>query len=88
MDDESVNEGVHAILREVFAEGANFIGPDTIAADVPGWDSMKMITIILAVERRFEITLHNQDINKLRRVGDLIALVEQKSHINTSSSKG
>jgi acyl carrier protein len=79
MDDKSASHGVQAILREVFADDAQTIGPDTTSADIPGWDSMKMITIILAVEQRFNITLHNRDINKLRCVGDLIAMVEQKS---------
>ena len=45
------------------------------ARDVEGWDSAKMVTIILAVEDEFSIRMRSRDVDALRSVGDFVALI-------------
>jgi acyl carrier protein len=50
----------------------------TVAAEVPGWDSLSHINVILAVEKRFGIRLKGVEVLRLHSVGDLQRLVDSK----------
>jgi acyl carrier protein len=49
------------------------------ADEVPGWDSLSHINVILAVEKEFGIRFKNTDIVRLRNIGDLQQLVDSVS---------
>ncbi len=49
------------------------------AKDVEGWDSLKMVIIIMAVEERFDIQMRTSEMDALRCVGDFISLIERKT---------
>lgn len=44
--------------------------------DIPGFDSAKMIFLILAVEERFGIRLRSREIDSLRSIGNWIDVIE------------
>ncbi len=69
---------VTAILRDVLDDPHIDLTPDTVAADVPGWDSMAHIALVVETECRFGITFQTAEIEGLHRVGDLVRLVEAK----------
>ena len=54
------------------------IKDDTIAAQVPGWDSLNHVNVILAVEQHFHIRLKPVEILKLKNIGDLQRLLTSK----------
>jgi acyl carrier protein len=76
--EETAQEGLMVILREFFGEEVRWITPETRAADVPGWDSLQMVGIILAVQKRFGIILRGRDVDRLHCVGDFVVLIAQK----------
>jgi acyl carrier protein len=51
----------------------------TTASQVPGWDSLSHVNVILAVEKRFGIRFSNVEMLRLRSVGDLQRLVDSKT---------
>jgi acyl carrier protein len=51
----------------------------TTASMVPGWDSLNHGRIIAAVEDGFGVRFKTAEIIRLRNVGDLQALVDQKT---------
>lgn len=51
---------------------------ETIAPQVPGWDSLNHINIILAVEQKFGIKFKSRELLQLKCVGDLQNLVNSK----------
>ena len=51
---------------------------DTTAAQVPGWDSLSHVNVILAVEKRFGVRFKNIEVLKLKNVGDLQRLVNAR----------
>jgi acyl carrier protein len=63
------------IFRVCFSDEAIALGPKTSARDITGWDSAKMVYLILAVEDRFEIEMHSREIDALRCVGDWVRLI-------------
>jgi acyl carrier protein len=70
---------VGEIFAEVFLRDDLTLTPTTAAADIDGWDSFKQIEIVMAVEARFGIKLRTREIDGLRNVGDLIAVIAAKT---------
>lgn len=51
---------------------------ETTAPEVPGWDSLNHINIILAVEKHFKVKFKSFELVKLQNVGELQKLVDSK----------
>ena len=54
------------------------IADATLAAEVPGWDSLSHINVVSAVEKHFGVRFKNVEVLKLKNVGDLQRLVDSK----------
>lgn len=64
------------IFRDNFDDDQLVLTPATTARDIPGWDSAKMVLLILAVEERFNIRLHSREIDALRSIGNWLDVIE------------
>jgi acyl carrier protein len=53
------------LVVELFDEDAAAMGDDTPFAGVPGWDSLKHVELIVALESGFGIDLNTQEIERL-----------------------
>ena len=54
------------------------LGDETVASQVPGWDSLNHINVIVAVERHFRVRFSSLEILKLANLGDLQRLIDRK----------
>lgn len=54
------------------------IDDDTLASEVPGWDSLNHVSVIAAVEERFGVLFSIPDVVALRKIGDLQRLLDSK----------
>lgn len=54
------------------------INDETIAPEVPGWDSLSHVNVIIAVEKHFNIRFKNMEILRLKSIGDLQKLINSK----------
>ncbi|MBN9562100.1 MAG: acyl carrier protein [Alphaproteobacteria bacterium] len=78
MTPSEIHAGLTEIFRETFDNPNLILAPEMTARDIEGWDSLKMVIIILAVEERFDIQLRTREMDVLRCVGDFASLIEQK----------
>lgn len=78
MDESQILTQVRDIIADVVDQADLQISTATTATDVPGWDSFNHINIVVAVERRFGIKVNTAEIEELRNVGELVALVGRK----------
>ncbi len=67
------------VFREVFGQPTLEIREETTAADVNNWDSLNHVTMIFATEKKFGISFSTREVQGLKNVGELIALIEQKT---------
>jgi acyl carrier protein len=67
-----------AVFREVFDDDELELTPEMTADDVDGWDSLAHIRLILSVQKAFGIKFSPVEMNRLKNVGDLIALTKDK----------
>jgi acyl carrier protein len=74
---------IYSALTEIFAEVFDgepiALRPELTAKDVKGWDSFKMVTIIVAVEERFALKMRSQEVDRLTCVGDFVKLIQAKA---------
>jgi acyl carrier protein len=65
------------LLRELGLEDYDF--QDSTTADrVPGWDSLRHVGILAAVEREFGVRFRSLEVIRLRNIGELQTLVDRK----------
>jgi acyl carrier protein len=73
---------ISAELKKVILQELNLddfdLKDETIAPEVPGWDSLNHVNIILAVENSFKVKFKSYEILRLKNVGDLQKLVDAK----------
>ena len=79
MTEQEVWDGLKEVFAETFDDDTLSITRETTADDVPGWDSMKMVTLLITIQERFHIRARSQEIESLKSVGDLADLVQRKA---------
>jgi acyl carrier protein len=67
-----------SIFREVFDDDSLILQPQLTTADVKGWDSLKQIDILIAVQERFGLKVSSRDLDGLACVGDLVNVIQRK----------
>ena len=60
------------IFREVFENDELELNQSTVAADVPEWDSLNHIYLIVAIEKRFKTKFTTHQIQSWKCVGDVL----------------
>ena len=70
------------IFRDVFDDDSIVYQPSLSAHDVPEWDSLSHIRMLLTVEREFHIKFSTTEISELKNAGDLVELIQKKSPSN------
>jgi acyl carrier protein len=78
MTEPELYAGLNDIFRQVLDDGTIALRPEMTAEDVAGWDSMNHIFIVVEIEKRFGIKFHAAEMEELKNVGELTALVRQK----------
>ena len=66
-----------AILKELKLDEYE-IQDETLANQVPGWDSLKHIDVICAIEKEFGVRFKSIEVLKCKNIGDLQKLCDAK----------
>jgi acyl carrier protein len=71
------------VFRDVFDDPEIVLTPQTTSADIPEWDSLNQIKIIIGCEKIFAVRLKPREINALENVDEMVdhlmsALAAQK----------
>lgn len=78
MEKQEIIEKITEIFREVFGDKNIVINDEMTAADVENWDSLTHMLMITKVEDELGIKFKLKELNRLKKVGDLISIVESK----------
>jgi acyl carrier protein len=79
MGDGDTLARITAVFRDVLDDDGLAVTRTTTAADVHGWDSLAHVRLILAVQKAFNVKFSAAQITKLKNVGELVDLVNQKA---------
>jgi acyl carrier protein len=63
---------LQTVFQDVFDDDDIVLTPETTSSDIPAWDSLNQIKIIIASERAFGIRLKPREINALENVDEMV----------------
>lgn len=70
-------------LRELFAETLRQpmpeFSPATAFNELPGWDSVAHLALLLTIERHFNVAFTSAQMIQMKTIGDLMTAVEQNN---------
>lgn len=78
MERIEIIEKITGIFREVFGDKNIVINDEMTANDVENWDSLTHMLMITKVEEELGIKFKLKELNRLKKVGDLITIIESK----------
>ena len=86
---DSIEQGIKAIIADIAGVEVEDIGPDTNLTKDLDIDSIKAIEITVAIEKKFKVSVRDEDVPKImtmRQAVDLVrALLEQKGPIDSKN---
>jgi len=65
-------EDLSPIFCEVLENDDLLITESTVAADVPEWDSLNHIYLVVAIEKQFKVKFTTHQIQSWKCVGDIL----------------
>lgn len=71
MDPELIHSRLEVLCRRVFNDPELVLTRETTAAEVPAWDSLSHIVLMVAIEDEFRVRLGGPELDSLRNVGEL-----------------
>jgi acyl carrier protein len=69
---------ISSIVREVLHDSDIELAPSTCFGDLPDWDSMDLVTVVVEMECRFDVQFELMEIERVATVGDLIHMIVAK----------
>ena len=78
MTHEEIMEIIQRIFREVFDDDALVVTDSTNSSDIEDWDSLEHITLVVSMEKEFDLKFDLKEVNKLANVGEMADLIASK----------
>lgn len=76
---ESTLDVVRGIVADVLGVPASRIAADSSPETRENWDSVRHLNIVMAIEERFGIELEPEDIEKMRSVAQIVAIMSAQT---------
>ena len=67
------------VFRDVFDDESLTVSDETTAADVDGWDSLRHITLLAAIEDEFDIEFSMGQTVSMKNVGEMVDYIEEEA---------
>ncbi len=78
MTHDEIKSSLNKVFQEIFEDPAIVIHESMAAKDILDWDSLNHINLIVAIEKQFSVRFSVKEVNALKNVGGIIALIQKK----------
>jgi acyl carrier protein len=78
MTTEEIIKQVNEVFVDVLENPGIVIGRETTAADVPEWDSLNHIMLVVEIEKKFNIHFTSGEVSGFRNVGEMCETIRAK----------
>jgi len=79
MTDNEIFQTLTTIFLDIFDLPTITLTGETTADDIPGWDSVSHITLVVEAERIFGIKFLTTEIEDLKNIRDLVRIIGKKT---------
>ncbi len=77
-----IRDQLQEVFRELFEDDNLVLRDEMTADDIPGWDSLMHVNIVIAVEQRMGIRFATAEISSLKNpgknIGNFVELIRKK----------
>jgi len=73
-----IDQRLQELVRAIFASPDVVVRDETTPADIPNWDSLRLVNLIFAIEQRFRVQLDTDDLMQVENFGELQQLIERR----------
>ncbi len=80
MIDNKMLDEITDIFKEVLDLDDVVVYGETVASDIPEWDSLNHIQLIVAIEKHFKVKFTSMEIMSWKNVDDMCNGINQKFH--------
>ncbi len=81
----SVHDRVAEVFREIFDDDEIPIHDEMGAKDVPGWDSLAQVKLVIGLEDEFDIKFETSEVAEMSCIGDLKAALRRRGYFDEAS---
>lgn len=78
MTKEEILNDLQPIFQDVFDDNELVVTNKSNAEEIGDWDSLSHIRLVVAIEKQFDIKFAFGELQELKNVGEMIALIQEK----------
>ena len=78
METAEVLQKLNTLFKEVLNNNSIVLSIHTRSSDIPEWDSLAFIELIVAIEKRFKVEFTSLEIQNWKNVGEMCNSVKDK----------
>jgi acyl carrier protein len=78
MNSEEIEPRLTEVFRDIFDRDDITLTRVTTSADIEDWDSLANISLMVAIEKEFNVSFSLKEVKALLNVGGMIDLIEAK----------
>ena len=75
---EQIRLRLNEVFQEVFDDDAIDIFEEMTAEEIEEWDSLMHITLVIAIEKEFDLKLNAAEVGGLENVGRMLNLLSER----------
>ncbi len=79
---KELDKQLEKVIRQVFPIETETINENWTSDDIPEWDSVGHLDLIMAIEREFHVKIEVEEMFEVEKLGDIIRILEKKSALN------
>ncbi len=83
---DSIEQGIKEIIADIAGVEVEDIGPDTSLTKDLDIDSIKAIEITVAIEKKFKVSVRDEDVPKIMTLQEAVSVVRQLLEQKQSAS--
>lgn len=72
---------LNSIFQDVFDDPTLSVQPETSQQDLPEWDSVAQVKLVLAIEEDFSIRLSSDELSNIHTVGDFLSAIARQESL-------
>ena len=86
MHERQILSELTEVFQDVFDTDSVALRPELAPSEIPGWDSARYITLVVATESRFGIRFEPTDLESMRTVADFVKRIQGKIEKTTAAA--
>ncbi|MFH2058473.1 MAG: acyl carrier protein [Pseudomonadota bacterium] len=75
----NIRKKLNDIFCDVFDDDDIEITEEMTAEDIDEWDSLMQVTLIVSIEKEFDIQLNAAEISQLENIGGMLSILEERT---------